>query len=107
MDYDIEEDSEDVDVFELQMQGGMKVGLVGVAPASGTVYLGGDLHPLGAFPALMKAAKEQVPYISTSSVNALYPALWLRGECLHDADRLRVIDNLEKLARESAYGKQH
>lgn len=97
MDYNVDESEENVDVIEIQHKG-HKVGLVGVSE-SGVVYLSGDLHPLGAFPALMTAAKEHVPYISTSAINALFPADWLRAACLHDADRLRVIDNLEKFAR--------
>lgn len=97
MDYDIDE-TEDVDVMEIQM-GGQRVGLAGIARASGTVYLNGDLHPAGAFGALMCAAKQQVPYMSTSSVNALFPSDWLRAECLHDVDRLRVIGNLERFVR--------
>lgn len=97
MDYEIDEDSESVDVIEIQ-HSGHKVGLAGVSE-SGVVYLSGDLHPYGASGALLQAAKEHVPYISTSSVNALFPVDWLRGACLHDADRLRVLGNLEKFAR--------
>lgn len=103
MNYEVDEDTEEVHVFELQV-GGQKVGLVGVAPASGHVFVSGDLHPEGAFSALMRAAKEYVPYISTSSVNALFPSDWIKGQCLHDRDRLMIVDNLEKLARESDRG---
>ncbi len=94
------EDSEEVDIIEIWM-GEQRVGLAGIARASGHVFLGGDLHPLGAFPALMLAAKQQVPYMSTSSVNCLFPSDWLRAECLADPERLRVIDNLEKFIRGS------
>lgn len=100
MSYEVDETEESVDVIEIQY-GGHKVGLAGVSE-SGVVYLSGDLHPVGAFGALMLAAKEHVPYISTSSVNALFPSDWIRGACLHDADRLRVIGNLERYARGSA-----
>jgi len=99
MDYDTDE-SEDVDVIEIQMAG-RRVGLAGFARGSGTVYLTGDLHPMGAFPALMAAAKQQVPYMSTTSINALFPSDWLRAECLADTDRLRVIANLEEFVRGS------
>lgn len=98
---DVDEDIEDVDVIEIQ-HGGVKVALAGVS-ASGVVFLSGDIHPLGAFPALMRAAKEHVPYISTGSVNALFPADWLRAACLHDADRLRVIGNMERFVRSSQH----
>lgn len=97
MDYDTDE-SEDVDVIEIQMAG-QRVGLAGFARGSGTVYLNGDLHPQGAFAALMCAAKQLVPYMSTSSINALFPSDWLRAECLADPDRLRVISNLEGFVR--------
>lgn len=99
MDYDVDESEESVDVFEIQHKG-HKVGLAGVSE-SGVVFLSGELHPLGAASALLEAFKEKVPYISTSAVNALFPVDWLRGACLHDADRLRVLNNLERFARGS------
>ncbi len=95
------DETEDVDVIEIQM-GGSKVGLAGFARASGTVYLNGDIHPHGAFGALMAAAKQDVPYMYTSAVNALFPSEWLSAECLHDVDRLRVIGNLETFIRRAA-----
>jgi hypothetical protein len=63
------------------------------------VYVSGEIHPLGAATSLIKAAKEHVPYIAVSAVEVLYPADWLRGECLHDPDRLRIINNLERFTR--------
>lgn len=96
-DYGVDE-SEDCDVMEIKI-GENKVGLAGFARGSGTIYLGGDLHPLGSFAALMRAAQQHVPYMSTSAVNALFPSDWLRAECMADADRLRVIGNLEAFVR--------
>ena len=96
-DFEVDESEENVDVIEI-VHKGHPVGLAGVSE-SGVVYLSGELHPVGAFAALMLAAKEHVPYISTSSVNALFPVDWLRAACLHDADRLRVLGNLERFAR--------
>jgi hypothetical protein len=99
MSYDVDESEEEVSIVELQMAGN-KVGLVGLS-TSGVVYLSGDLHPMGAFSALLLAAKEHVPYISTSAINALFPVDWIRGACLGDPDRLRVLGNLEQFARRS------
>jgi hypothetical protein len=78
------------------------VSWAGVAKDSGLVYLQGDLHPDGSSIALMKAAKEHVPYVPVSAVQVLFPADWLRGECLGDADRLRIIGNLESFVRSAA-----
>ena len=96
-DYGIDE-SEDLDLMEIQ-SGGARVGWAGIAKGSGTVYLPGDLHCLGSYSALFKAAKEHVPYVAVSAVNVLFPADWLRGECMHDVDRLRVIGNMESFIR--------
>lgn len=96
-DYDYDE-TEDVDLVEIRM-GDNRVGHAGIAKASGMVYVSGEIHPLGAATALIKAAKEHVPYIAVSAVEVLYPADWLRGECLHDPDRLRIINNLERFTR--------
>lgn len=99
MQYDIDnENTEEVDIIELQVKG-LPVGLAGIARKSGTVYLNSEIHPLGGFAALMIAAKADVPYISTSSVNALFPSDWLKAECLHDPDRLRLLDNAEAFVR--------
>lgn len=97
--FDIDnEDTEEVDILELRVSD-MPVGLAGIARKSGTVYLNSEIHPLGGFAALMIAAKANVPYISTSAVNALFPSDWLKAECLHDPDRLRLIDNAEAFVR--------
>jgi hypothetical protein len=72
---------------------------VGVARESGTLYLRGDLHPLGSATALLTAAARHVPYIAVSAVEVLYPSDWLRGECMGDLDRMRIITNLENYAR--------
>lgn len=95
--YDHEQDSENVVLIEVQAQG-VKVCDAGVSD-SGVVFLPGDLHPLGSFAALMQAAKANVPFISNSAVSTLYPADWLRGECLQNTDRLRIIGNMEALVR--------
>lgn len=95
---EIDDGMEEVDVVNV-MIGENKVGTAGICRESGTVYLGGDLHPLGSFAAIMKAYKEDIPYISTGAVNAMFPSDWLRGECLADPERLRVIGNLEKFLR--------
>lgn len=95
------EDSEDLDLIELQV-GGQKAATVGIVRGTGMVYIPGDLHPMGSFAALMLAAKEFVPYVAVSAVSVLFPAEWVRGACLHDVDRQRVIDNLERHARGSA-----
>jgi hypothetical protein len=96
-DYGVDE-SEDLDLIEIRT-GETRVGWAGFAKGSGLVYLGGDLHPLGSYTALLKAAKEHVPYVAVSAVNVLFPADWLRGECLGDVDRQRIIGNLEAYVR--------
>ncbi len=96
-DYDTD-NTEDVDLHEVRV-GGAPAMTVGIAPKSGAVYLRGDLHPLGSASALLAAARHGVPYIALSAVEVLYPSDWLKGECLHDADRLRVIANIENYAR--------
>ena len=47
-------------------RGGEKVQTAGISE-SGTVFLRGDLHPMGSFAALMLAAKAQVPYIEVNA----------------------------------------
>lgn len=101
MSYDVEE-FEDLNLIEIRV-GENKVSHAGIS-ASGDVYLQGDIHPLGSATALLTAAKHHIPYVSVSAVEVLYPADWLKAECLHDLDRLRVITNLEKVARSSDHG---
>lgn len=93
------EETEDLNIIEIH--GGPQPLYAGVT-VGGEVFLRGDLHPLGSFAALMTAAKQHVPYVAISAVNVLFPATWLRAECLHDADRQRVIDNMEALVRSGA-----
>lgn len=97
MDYDTDE-TEDLTIVEIQGRNippGLRAGI----SASGDVYLRGDIHPLGAATALIAAAGQHIPYVALSAVSVLFPADWLRGECAHDMDRLRVIDNMERLVR--------
>ena len=92
------EESEDIIILGIQGAGvhpGMHAGI----SASGDVYLPGDIHPLGSASALLTAARHHVPYVAVSAVQVLYPSDWLRSECLHDYDRLRVIGNMEELVR--------
>lgn len=96
-DYDFDE-TEDVDLLEIRV-GENRVSHAGIARASGTVYLQGDIHPIGSASALLAAAKNHIPYIAVSAVEVLFPADWLRSECLHDVDRLRVITNAEQFVR--------
>lgn len=91
------EDDEDVSLMEIQVKG-QKVATAGVSQ-SGQVFLRGDIHPLGSASALVTAAVHQIPYIEVSAVEVLYPADWLRSECLHDQDRLRIINNAEAFVR--------
>jgi len=90
------EDAEDLQIVEIQ--GGPAPVDAGVTQ-SGDVYLRGDLHPLGSASALLAAAAQHVPYVAITAIQVLFPADWLRGECLHDMDRLRIIDNMERLVR--------
>jgi hypothetical protein len=90
------EDAEDLQIVEIQ--GGPAPVYAGVTQ-SGDVYLRGDLHPLGSASALLAAAAQHVPYVAITAIQVLFPADWLRGECLHDMDRLRIIDNMERLVR--------
>lgn len=90
------EDAEDLQIVEIQ--GGPAPVYAGVTE-SGDVYLRGDLHPLGSASALLAAAAQHVPYVAITAIQVLFPADWLRGECLHDMDRLRIIDNMERLVR--------
>lgn len=97
------EDSEDLDLISIQLsditrRNGVEVQTAGIS-ASGLVYLRGDIHPMGSYPAMARAAAQQVPYVAVSAVEVLFPAEWLRAECLHDMDRLRVIGEAEALVR--------
>lgn len=95
-DFDTDE-TEDVSLHEVRV-GGTLVHHIGISE-SGTVYIKGDLHPLGSHSALLKAAAQHVPYIAVSAVEVLYPSDWLRAECAGDMDRQRVITNIENYAR--------
>ncbi len=97
MNYEVD-DTEDLDLIELQVHG-TKAATVGIVKNTGMVYIPGDVHPMGSFAALMLAAKEHIPYVAVTAVSVLFPAEWIRAACLHDQDRQRVIDNLEKYAR--------
>lgn len=90
------EEAEDLQVMEIQ--GGPGPVYAGVTNG-GEVYLQGDIHPLGSASALITAAAQNIPYVAISAVRVLFPCDWLRSECLHDIDRLRIIGNLENLAR--------
>ena len=59
----------------------------------------GDIHPPGSASALIAAAAQHVPYVAISAVGCFSPADWLRSECLHDMDRLRIIGNAEAIVR--------
>lgn len=90
------EASEDLNIVEIQ--GGPSPLYAGVTDG-GEVFLQGDIHPLGSASALIAAAAQHVPYVAISAVRVLYPSDWLRAECLHDMDRLRIIGNAEALVR--------
>jgi hypothetical protein len=92
------DESEDLDLMQLCIPG-QAVTWAGITRPGGNVYLQGDLHALGSATALIKAAKEHVPYVPVSAVQVLFPAEWLAAECLHDTDRLRVIANLSSFVR--------
>lgn len=96
--YEQNESEEDVDLFTVNAGSAVAM-TVGVARDSGTVYVRGDLHPLGSATALLTAAAQHVPYIAVSAVEVLYPSEWLRAECMGDLDRMRVITNIENFAR--------
>lgn len=99
-DFDSDEE-EGLALFDLKV-GENTVGTYGVGEKSGDIYVSGELHPLGAYSALLQAAKEHVPYVAVSAVHVLYPLDWLRAECMHDQDRLRVFNNLEREIRTHA-----
>ena len=93
------EEAEDLNIVEIQ--GGPSPLYAGVTDG-GEVFLQGDIHPLGSATALITAAAQHVPYVAISAVQVLFPADWLRGECLHDMDRLRIIGNMEQMVRRAA-----
>lgn len=96
-DYGVDE-AEDLDLMELRVAG-QQIGWAGITRPGGEVYLSGDLHPYGSFKAMKLAQFAKVPYVAVSAVRVLFPADWLRAECLGDADRLRVIDNAAAFVR--------
>jgi hypothetical protein len=91
-DFDTDE-ADDLDLMQICIPG-QEVSWAGITRPDGHVYLQGDIHCLGSATALIKAAKEHVPYVAVSAVQVLFPAEWLAAECIHDTDRLRVIANL-------------
>lgn len=84
--------------MELQVAG-RAFGWAGIARGSGLVYLSGDLHPYGSFKAMKLAQVANVPYVAVSAVRVLFPAEWLRAECMADPERVRVIDNAAAFVR--------
>lgn len=98
------EDSEDLILGEL-MAGDQPVGWYGVGATTGDVYVNGDLHPRGSANAMVEARLTDVPYVPVSAVRVLFPLDWIRAACLHDRDRLMVLANLERFAREHAKEK--
>jgi hypothetical protein len=95
--YDQEDSTEDVELTEVKV-GDAPAMTIGVS-ASGLIFIRGDIHPLGSATALLTAAARGVPYIALSAVEVLYPSNWLRGECMGDLDRMRIITNIENYAR--------
>lgn len=100
MDYDVD-DMEGLQLTALVVDG-VEVGTAGVSE-SGVVYLPGDTHCLGSATALIKAAKDHIPYVALSAVKVLFPAEWLVAEHLHDLDRLRMIDGMVKVVRSTQW----
>lgn len=92
------EDGEDLDLMDVQVAG-KSVSLAGITRRGREVYLDGEIHILGGTIALIKAVKENVPYVAASTASTLFPAAWLKAECEQDADRLRIINNLERFVR--------
>lgn len=92
------EDSEDLHLIAVHVAGHGQVQTAGISE-SGIVYIRGDIHPLGSQKALALASVMHVPYVAVSAVEVLFPSDWLRAECLHDADRLRVIGEAEAFVR--------
>jgi hypothetical protein len=97
-DFETEESREDVELHEVRA-GDAPAMTIGVAQQTRHIFIRGDLHPLGSATALLTAAAQHVPYIQLNAVNVLFPLEWLRGECQHDMDRLRIIANIEAFVR--------
>ena len=97
--YDQTESEEDVELTEVRAGPLAPAMTIGVGSQSGDIFVRGDLHPLGSASALLTAAAQHVPYIAISAVEVLFPLDWLKGECLHDPDRMRILFNLEKYVR--------
>ena len=97
--FDQAESEEDVELTEVRAGPLAPAMTIGVGDQTGDIYVRGDLHPLGSATALLTAARERVPYIALSAVEVLFPLDWLKGECAHDADRLRVLFNIESHVR--------
>jgi hypothetical protein len=86
---------EEINLIQILVDGA-PVGMAGVGAHAGEIYLQGDLHAEGEWLALISAAKQCVQFVPIPGGQVLFPADWLRSACQHDADRLRVIDNLVK-----------
>lgn len=102
-DFDTEE-TEDVDIITMAPEGAPPGAQfkVGYAPKSRTLYIDGELHPLGAYSAILQASKEHVPYVSLGAVSALFPEEWIKQACQHDLTRLRIIDGIGRALRGTA-----
>lgn len=92
------EESEDLHLIGIHLAGYGEIQTAGVS-ASGDVFLRGDIHPLGSFKALQLAQVMHIPYVAVNAVEVLYPADWLRAECLADAERVSRIDNAVNFLR--------
>ena len=92
------EDVEDIHMFGLRTQLGEAP--VGVT-TGGDVFVSADLHPLGAAKALALCDVMHIPFVSYNAVTVLVPADWIKAECLHDSDRQRILDNIERMVRNS------
>lgn len=96
--YESDFSEEDVTLTGVQM-GNQPAMTIGVGDQTGTIFVKGDIHPLGSASALLTAAAQHIPYIALSAVEVLYPLDWLKGECAHDMDRQRVLFNIEQFVR--------
>ena len=90
------DDVEDIALFGLKTQFGEAP--VGVT-TGGDVFVSADLHPLGAAKALALCDVMHIPFVSYNAVTVLVPADWIKAETLHDSDRQRVLENIERLIR--------
>ena len=96
-DYGVE-DAEDLDLRAYVVDG-KEIGWYGVGAETGLIYVGGDAHPRGSANAMVEAVMADVPYVPVSAVQVLFPLEWIRGECLADPDRLRMLNGMERYAR--------